>query len=170
MSGRIQPLLDDSLGEREIGVVGNDRAAGSVAERALFLGDEIKRRVRFVHNPSASGDIFRDKRIFDAGQLGALLRRFSGFVVRVFVSEETLLDHAFGVQKSRPFQLEGKGQRLAVVLNSRFVGGKKNGGVEQRVVDASEIDGLAEERVIAKSFVRGMFVIAVAPAGLGKTG
>jgi hypothetical protein len=59
-------------------------------------------------------------------------------------------------------------QRPALVLLSRFIGDKKDGGVQPRIIDLIKLDGLAKKRVVAEIFVGGVFVVAVAPASLGK--
>ena len=86
------------------------------------------------------------------------------------MAEKILLHHPFGMMIGGAFQREGKRQWRAFVFNARFVGDKKNRGVQQRVVDFIESDGLLEKLVAAKVFVRRGLIIAEMPIGSRKGG
>ena len=129
MRRRVHPLRDDGLGKREIGVLGNRRAARRVTKSALCRVEAINRRAGFVANAKVRRNIFGDEGIPDAGQFRALSGRISAVAVGIFVRKEILLRHVFGVMVRGAFQREGKSQRRAFVLDARFVRHEKNRGM-----------------------------------------
>jgi hypothetical protein len=166
---RIQPLRDDGFRKREIGVVGNQRPAGGITERAILAVDEINRRIGAVFDAEVRRNILGDKRIFDAGQFAALRRRRSPVAERIFVRKKILLDHVFGMVIGGALQLDSKLKRLAIIFGAGFVANEKDGGMKQRIVDALKVDGLVEKLIAAEAFVSRGLVVFVAPYGLRKS-